>query len=64
MRARHDSAMYNDRYQGIALGVECAWPTAEVRWLERGAIVEMRDAAGTTVTAHDSLVWITEEDAL
>jgi hypothetical protein len=63
MPARHDGAMYNDGYQGIALGVECAWPAAEVRWLERGAIVEMRDAAGTTVTAQAGVVWITEEDS-
>jgi hypothetical protein len=63
MPARHDGAMYNDGYQGIALGVECAWPAAEVRWLERGAIVEMRDAAGTTVTAQSGVVWITEEDS-
>ncbi|HYR33612.1 MAG TPA: DUF2917 domain-containing protein [Burkholderiales bacterium] len=63
MRARHDGAMYNDGYQGIALGVECAWPAAEVRWLERGAILEMRDAAGTTVTTRDGVVWITEENS-
>jgi hypothetical protein len=63
MPARHDDAMYKDGYQGIALGVECAWPTADVRWLERGAIVELRDAAGTTVSARGGVVWITEENS-
>jgi hypothetical protein len=42
--------MFSDGYEGIALGVECAWPAAEVRWLEQGRVLEMRDAAGTTVT--------------
>ena len=55
--------MLNDGYKGIALGVECAWPAAEVRWLERGRILEIRDAAGTTVTASDGVLWITEEDS-
>jgi hypothetical protein len=47
-------------YGDVALGVECAWPVPGVR-LARGAIVRMRDAAGTTVSAHQGLVWITEE---
>ena len=55
--------MFRDGYNEVALGVECAWPSTGVRWLERGAIVEMRDAAGTTVSATDGVVWITEEDS-
>jgi hypothetical protein len=48
-------------YDDVALGVECAWPAPELR-LARGSIVRMRDAAGTTVLAHDGVVWITEEE--
>lgn len=48
-------------YGDVALGVECAWPVPGVR-LARGAIVRMRDAAGTTVSAHNGVVWITEEN--
>jgi hypothetical protein len=48
-------------YGDVALGVECAWPVPGVR-LARGAIVRMCDAAGTTVSAHQGLVWITEEN--
>ena len=30
--------------------------------LARGAIVRMRDVAGITVSAHDGVVWITEQN--
>jgi hypothetical protein len=48
-------------YGDVALGVECAWPASAVR-LARGSIVRMRNAAGTTVLAHDGVVWITDEE--
>ena len=48
-------------YGEVALGVEAAWPAPALR-LARGAIVRMRDATGTTVSAHDGTVWITEEN--
>jgi hypothetical protein len=51
-----------ERYPDVALGVECAWPLAQVR-LERGAIVRRRDAAGSSVIAHAGEVWITEENS-
>ena len=50
-------------YGGVALGVEAAWPAPALR-LARGAIVRMRDAAGTTLSAHGGMVWITEEDGV
>ena len=53
--------MWPADYGDIALGVEAAWPAPAVR-LARGAIVRMRDAAGTTVSAHGGMVWITEEN--
>jgi hypothetical protein len=27
MHAAHDGAMLTDHYEGVTLGVECAWPT-------------------------------------
>jgi len=47
-------------YGDVALGVEAAWPVPSVR-LARGTMMRMQDAAGTTVSAHDGVVWITEE---
>ena len=32
--------------------------------LHRGKLVRVRDEAGSTVTAHAGLVWITEQDSL
>ncbi|MBW8904922.1 MAG: DUF2917 domain-containing protein [Betaproteobacteria bacterium] len=48
-------------YGDVALGVECAWPVPGVQ-LAHGALVPMRDAAGTTVSVHTGVVWITEEN--
>ena len=49
-------------YGDVALGVECAWPVPDMR-LARGAVMPMRNAAGTTVTAHAGVLWITEENS-
>ena len=32
--------------------------------LQRGKLVRVREGAGSTVTAHAGLVWITEQDSL
>jgi len=34
--------MLNDRYQGVALGVECAWPTASGLNLTPGSAIDDR----------------------
>ena len=49
-------------YDDSALGVECAWPSPSLR-LGRGEIIDMRDAAGHTVFAHEGFLWITEENS-